>query len=52
MQIIETRVRLNTMANMANMTMHTGQHQSVAVFRIIFLAKPMAVSQRISQQRQ
>jgi len=49
MQIIETRVRLNTMANM---TMHTGQHQSVAVFRIIFLAKPMAVSQRISQQRQ
>lgn len=49
MQIIETRVRLNTMANK---TMHTGQHQSVAVFRIIFLAKPMAVSQRISQQRQ
>lgn len=49
MQIIEMRVRLNTVANM---TMHTGQHQSVAVLRIIFLAKPMAESQRISQQRQ
>lgn len=47
--IVAMRNRLNTMANM---TMQKAQHQSVVDLRIILLANPMAVSQRISQQRQ